>query len=448
MMKSSETIKACRVALPNRHTFITIKTCLLSLIAQLKKEKSVRKVEGITVRNGWMEVLLSEGEVKDCSVDDRLVKGEEGIKLNIQEKLNVESCKCLIEDLTNHLISSGMKQKSKTINTLIAEDGIFKIEWEKGVPQQEINTNEKVTSIRKKSKTPDETLVVIDGNNMLSRSHFATAYRGTDDLMRTADGRYTNGVYGFINMLFKLLEIYKPTNLAVTFDVSRSSTFRRQIHPEYKGLREETDPILKEQFDTLQYVLDKMSIPYFKVDSFEADDLIGTFVKEWSNKKGTPCYMVSNDKDLYQLLDGNVFQVYREKKQDVVISKDNFIEKYGIQPYQWIDAKAIMGESGKSSDNIPGINGIGLKGALDLLASYSSLDDIYANIDEIKGAKKKKLDEGKDDAYLSKKLVTIRTDVPDIQNINLDDLRIKLNRNGTLEVFEELEFTSLLEKIS
>lgn len=285
-----------------------------------------------------------------------------------------------------------------------------------------------------------EKVVLVDGNNLLFRSYYATAYSG--NIMRNKEGFPTNGLYGFVNMMNKIIAEEKPNYIMVAFDIGK--TFRHEKYEQYKGGRKETPDELKMQFPVAKKILTAMGIKYLECEGYEADDIIGT-VSLWCDKD--PKYealIVSSDKDLLQLISDETTVKLLKMKDHVMMTKDKFREIYGFEPSKMIDLKALMGDA---SDNIPGVKGIGEKSAIKLLCTYGSLDEIYKNIDQIKGATHVKLVDGEEDAYYSKELVTIYREVP--LNISIDDLSYRGEKTDELiDIYNDLGFYSLLKKIN
>lgn len=283
-----------------------------------------------------------------------------------------------------------------------------------------------------------EKVVLVDGNNLLFRSYYATAYTG--NIMRNSQGFPTNGLYGFVNMINKIIAEEKPKYMMVAFDIGK--TFRHDKYDRYKDGRKETPDDLKIQFPIAKEILTAMGIKYLECEGYEADDIIGT-ISLWCDKD--PKYealIVSSDKDLLQLISDETTVKLLKTKDHIMMDKNSFFDTYGFDPIKMIDLKALMGDS---SDNIPGVKGIGEKGAIKLLKEYGSIDGIYENIDNIKGATQTKLIDGKDDAYYSKDLVTIYREVP--LNITFDDLLYKdINTNDLFELYKKLDFYSLMKK--
>ena len=283
-------------------------------------------------------------------------------------------------------------------------------------------------------------IILVDGNNLLFRSYFATAYQGV--IMKNSKGFPTNALYGFINMMNKIIKDENPSYIMVAFD--KGKTFRHDKYDDYKAGRAAMPDELKLQFPKAKEVLQAMGIKYFEIDNYEADDIIGTLAKRVDEEDQFVATIVSSDKDLLQLISDEVVVKLLKSSDHIMMTKDEFKNTYGLDPIKMIDLKALMGDS---SDNIPGVKGIGEKTAIKLLSQYNSLDGLYSHIDEIKGKTKEKLEQDKDSAYMSYDLATIYRDVP--LDFDLEDCIY----NGYDEIkfkkeLEELEFYSLLKKIN
>ena len=278
-----------------------------------------------------------------------------------------------------------------------------------------------------------EKLVLIDGNSLLNRAFYATP------VFTTKDGKPTNGVFGFIKLLLKIISDKAATHVAVAFDV-HAPTFRHKMYDDYKAGRKPMPEDLAAQFPVLKEVLTLMNIRICEMAGHEADDIIGTLAKRFS----LPTFIYTGDRDAYQLVDESTTVCYTKRGvSDLLeLTQENFKDEIGLTPSQIIDLKALMGDK---SDNIPGVAGIGEKTAYSLLETYGDLDGIYAHIDEIKGATQKKLIEGKEMAYFSRTLATIEVDAP--IDVELCECLIKMPFSHALkEKFAELEFKSLLSK--
>ncbi|MBQ4263027.1 MAG: DNA polymerase I [Bacilli bacterium] len=281
--------------------------------------------------------------------------------------------------------------------------------------------------------------ILIDGNNLLFRSYYATAYTG--NIMRNSKGFPTNGLYGFINMLNKILKEENPEYIMVAFD--KGKNFRQDLYKEYKDGRSETPEELKMQFPIAKEICSLLGIKYIECDNYEADDIIGTFARMADEDKLYNATIISSDKDLLQLITDEVTVKLLKQKDYIFMDEKTFKEQYGINPIKMIDLKALMGDP---SDNIPGVKGIGEKTALNLLQEYDSLDNIYQNIENIKGKLKEKLIGGKDDAYFSYKIATIYKTID--FDYTFEDIKYgQVNTEKLIELYKELEFNNFLKNI-
>src|SRR5699024_9597869 len=247
-------------------------------------------------------------------------------------------------------------------------------------------------------------LVLIDGNSIIYRAFFALP------LLNNDKGVYTNGMYGFTTMLLRILEEEKPTHILVAFDAGKT-TFRHATYKEYKGGRQKTPPELSEQFPVLKNLLESFQIPHYQLEQYEADDIIGTLATTGGANKWDVT-VISGDKDLLQLVDEHVSVNVTKKGISEVeaYTPSHLKEKMGITPEQVIDYKALMGDS---SDNIPGVTGVGQKTAAKLLQEYETLENVYEHVDDVSGKKlKENLLTYRDEAFMSKDLVTIKRDTP------------------------------------
>ena len=278
-----------------------------------------------------------------------------------------------------------------------------------------------------------EKLVLIDGNSLINRAFYAMP------LLTNKKGEYTNAVFGFFNMFFKMLAEEKPTHVVVAFDV-HAKTFRHEKYAEYKGTRKPMPEELRLQIPLLKSVLKTMGVCVMEKAGIEADDIIGTIAK----KTDILTVIITGDKDSFQLVDEQT-EVHFTKRgitDTEVYTHENFKEKTEIEPWQIIDLKALMGDS---SDNIPGIAGVGEKTAKNLLKEFGSLNGVYANVNQLKGKLQEKVIEGKQSAYLSYDLATICTDC-DIP-VNLEDMKLNLPfSNSAKERFIELEFRAISQR--
>ena len=277
-------------------------------------------------------------------------------------------------------------------------------------------------------------LLIIDGNSLLNRAFYALP-------LLSSEGVYTNAVYGFCNMLIKMIQEQKPTHIAVAMDYTRK-TFRNELYADYKATRHETPQELVMQFAVLEEVLNAMRIKTIKIQGLEGDDIIGSMAKKF----GVKTIILTGDRDSLQLIDKNV-EVWLTKKgisEIQVMNEQSLMEDKGITPSQVIDLKSLMGDA---SDNIPGVKGIGEVSALKLIKEYSTLDNIYEHLDDFSPSLKAKLTSDKEMAYLSYKLATIKTDC-DI-NCELKDCTYKFPfYNEVKLLFTKYQFAMLLKKDS
>lgn len=283
-------------------------------------------------------------------------------------------------------------------------------------------------------------IILVDGNNLLFRSYYATSYSGV--IMRNSKGFPTNALYGFINMMNKIIEEENPNYILVAFD--KGKTFRHEKYKDYKAGRREMPEELKLQFPKAKEILDTMGIKHFEIDNYEADDIIGTLAKIVDEENEFIATIISSDKDLLQLISNEVEVKLLKTKGSIRFDEETFKEYYGTTPIHMIDLKALMGDA---SDNISGVKGIGEKTAITLLKKYGSLDEIYNNLENIGGKTAEKLETGKEDAYTSFDLATIYREVP--ISFTLEECIYRgLNTEEYIAILRELEFKSLLKKIS
>lgn len=281
-------------------------------------------------------------------------------------------------------------------------------------------------------------IILVDGNNLLFRSFYATAYQGV--IMKNSKGFPTNALYGFINMMHKIIEEEAPSYIMVAFD--KGKTFRHDKYVDYKAGRSEMPDELRLQFPKAKEVLEALGIKYFEIDNYEADDIIGTLSLEVENRDDFIATIISSDKDLLQLVSDKVVMKLLKQSGHIMMTKEEFEKTYQVPPIRMIDLKALMGDP---SDHIPGVKGIGEKTAINLLSKFNSLDNLYNRIDEVTGKTKEKLENDKENAYMSYDLATIYREVP--LGFTLDDC--KYTRKNTKEfksLLEEFEFHSLLKK--
>lgn len=276
-------------------------------------------------------------------------------------------------------------------------------------------------------------LVLIDGNSLINRAFYATPP------LSAKDGTPTNAVYAFVNMLVRIIGDIKPRYMLVAFD-RKEPTFRHEMYADYKGTRKPMPEDLRPQIDLMKKVLDTMGISRYEQAGIEADDIIGSMAKRY---KGDTI-IITGDKDSFQLVDEttSVYFTRRGITETEIYSNENFKEKTGIEPIQIIDLKSMMGDS---SDNIPGIAGVGEKTALSLVEKYGSLENLYSHIDELSGKLKEKVENSKDIAYLSKTLATInvKLDIP----VKDEDMGYSFPFGAaTKKLFIDLDFKNVLRR--
>ncbi|HJQ07884.1 MAG TPA: DNA polymerase I [Candidatus Saccharimonadales bacterium] len=284
-----------------------------------------------------------------------------------------------------------------------------------------------------------ERLVIIDGKSVFYRGYYAMPN------LSTKDGTPTGGVYGFAVMALEVIKRLKPTYVCVAWDKRHTNIRSRlALYPQYKAGRKAAPDDFYEQVPILHELLKSLNWPLYEADDYEADDLMGAFAKQ-AGEKGIQSYLVTSDLDVLQLVNAHT-HIYTLKKglsNIELFNEASFKEKYGVDAHQWVDVKALKGDS---SDNIPGVAGIGEKTALELIAQYKTLDGVYENLDLLKPALKAKLEKDKDIAYLSRKLVTLMVDAP--IKIDLEEARLHA---GLLPAFaamlRKLEFKTLLRQV-
>ncbi len=283
----------------------------------------------------------------------------------------------------------------------------------------------------------DKLLILIDGNSLMNRAYYALP-----ELMNKK-GQHTNAIYGFANILFKIMDTYKPSHISVAFDL-KAPTFRHKQYDAYKGNRKKMPDELREQVEPLKKMIDAFGINRIELEGYEADDLIGTVAKNFE-QDGFEVYIITGDKDALQLVSDKIKVLFTKKGISELdeYDPDKMTEKYELTPQQFIDLKGLMGDQ---SDNIPGVAGIGEKTGIKLLKEYGSIENIYMNIDEISKSIKAKLEAGYDMAFLSKSLATIMVDIP--LELKVDEFEKKdIDKNTLISLFSEFEFNSLIGKV-
>jgi len=290
------------------------------------------------------------------------------------------------------------------------------------------------------SDTEKPTLLIIDGHSLAFRAFYALPV----DSFQNREGQHTNAIHGFIAMLINLLKAEKPTHLAVAFDISRYS-FRTREYPEYKGTRGETPPEFVGQIPLLEEALAAMNITTISKEDFEADDILATLATRGA-ADGFKVFVVSGDRDAIQMINDDVTLLYpnaRGVSELKRYDRDTVFERYGIEPHQYPDVAALVGET---SDNLIGVDKVGEKTAVKWINQYGSLDEVLAHADEIKGVVGEKLREQKDRAVRNRKLNHLLTDIE--LPVGPADLERKpINEAAVREVFDKLQFRTLLERV-
>ncbi|MCI7401489.1 MAG: DNA polymerase I [Christensenella sp.] len=278
-----------------------------------------------------------------------------------------------------------------------------------------------------------EKLLILDSNSLINRAYYALPN------FSNRKGQFTGAIFGYCNMLLKLIENYKPTYIIATFD-RKAPTFRKEIYDGYKATRKPMPPELAMQIQPMKEILSLMNIPILEKDGYEADDIIGTIAKKFPQQT----YIVTGDKDSLQLVDDSTTVLLTRKGVTEIEEFDvAHLLETGLRPSQVIDLKSLMGDT---SDNIPGVPGVGEKTARDLLLKYDTLDGVYEHIEEIKGKLKEKLENNKELAYLSYKLATINTNSP--IEIDLLDATLKMPFDVKLkDKLKELELYKIIERL-
>ncbi|RJP47205.1 MAG: DNA polymerase I [Anaerolineaceae bacterium] len=286
------------------------------------------------------------------------------------------------------------------------------------------------------------TLYLIDGHALAYRMYFAlTAGGAGSQRWQTSKGEPTAGTYGFARELVRILEQEKPEYLAVAFDTGK--TFRDKLYPEYKATREKMPDDLRLQIERIRQIVDAFNIPRLEMEGYEADDVLGTIARQVA-AQGLGVKIITGDRDLLQLVGERTAVYIAGDDKTYITPEDVQTSKFGVRPEQVVDYKAIVGDT---SDNIPGVPGVGEKTALGLLNKFKTLDEIYKHLDEVENRWRGKLEAGKDSAYLSRDLATIRTDL----SIKLDLERARahdFDAAAVTSLLGELEFKTLVTKVA
>jgi DNA polymerase-1 len=282
-------------------------------------------------------------------------------------------------------------------------------------------------------------LILIDGNAIIHRAFHALPP------FTTSKGEQVNAVYGFASMLLNILNYENPQYIAVSFDM-KGKTFRHEEYKEYKATRVKAPDELYAQIPRIKDLVRSFKIPIYEIEGFEADDVLGTLSKQAEKLDDIKTYIFTGDMDTLQLVTQrtNVMSPGKGVKDPIVYDIQKVLGKYGLKPSQIPDMKGLQGDS---SDNIKGVSGIGPKTARDLLQKYGNLENIYANLDQINGKVKERLSNEKENAFFSRKLATIITDVP--MSLSLNDCKTnEYDKNAIQILFDELEFKTLSARLN
>lgn len=280
-------------------------------------------------------------------------------------------------------------------------------------------------------------LMILDGNSLVNRAYYGV------HALTTREGIPTNAIFGFLTILDRLRSEEKPDALCVAFDL-RAPTFRHLQYEGYKATRHSMPEELAQQMPILKDILQLMHIPQYALEGWEADDILGT-VSRLCNEASWDCVVVTGDRDSLQLITEHTTVKLVTTKANINYTPAVFEAEYGFSPHTIVDLKALMGDS---SDNIPGVPGVGQKTANELLHAYSSLDEVYAHLEEIKPAWRKKLEAGRDSAYLSYDLATIRTNAP-LDRFTPEDAQLQdWDKSALYDLFLKLEFIKLIDRYS
>ena len=282
---------------------------------------------------------------------------------------------------------------------------------------------------------PKKQFLVVDGYALIYRSYFAFINRP----IRDSSGRNVSAVFGFFRTLFALIKEHKPEYIAVAMD-SKTPTFRHEMYPEYKATRDKTPDDLRSQIPLVEKALNGAGVSCLRQDGLEADDLIATLAHNCT-MDGMECMILTGDKDLMQLIGDSVYMLRPVKGEYIRFDAQTVYNHMGVRPDQIVDYLSLIGDS---SDNIPGVKGIGPKGAVKLLAEYGDLDSIYAHLDDIPAGTSKKLDESRENAFLSRDLIVLQKDA-ECETVRIEDLAITdVDWTGAVPVFQEIQSSSLV----
>ena len=286
-----------------------------------------------------------------------------------------------------------------------------------------------------------ENLVLIDGNSILNRAFYGTM---ATKMLMTEDGTYTNAIYGFLNIMFKIIEDIKPEYMVVTFDL-KAPTYRHKLYSEYKANRKGMPNELASQMPILKEILKAMNVKVIEKEGYEADDIIGTLAK-WGQRKNLEVTILTGDRDSFQLIDEHIKvripHTTQGKTETEDFNVEKVLEKYGLPPKSLIEIKGLAGDA---SDNIPGVPGVGEKTAITLIKDYKNIEGVYKHIDKLKGKLKEKMQQNEEQAYLSRTLGIINTKAP-IEK-KLSDMKIvEWDKQKVVEIFTRLKLNRFIER--
>lgn len=287
-----------------------------------------------------------------------------------------------------------------------------------------------------------KTLVLIDGNSLMYRAYYATAYSG--NLMKTSQGIFTNALYGFVSMMNKVMEDYNHTHMLVAFDAGKT-TFRHEFLDTYKDGRKPMPDEMRSQINLIKKYLDLLGVKRLELPTYEADDIIGTLARQGEQADFEKIHIITGDKDLLQMADEKTtVHITRKGVTDMEsFDPEAVFAKYELTPSQIVDLKGLMGDP---SDNLPGIPGVGEKTAIKLLKEYGTVENLVANTDTLKGKMKEKVEANVEQALLCKRMATIHTDVP--LDLKFEDIEyVGPDVAGLMELFKEMEFNAFLKKM-
>ncbi len=432
-MNSFTSTHDCFVVLPATGSIYATKISFQNLLRQIKEKDPA-----------------AAAQVSYLQIENKLtvkISTNKKFELNYSEDTDIQQDKHFFSiNLENMVVRQLIERLAKLLNWLLKIDKYrFKATIKVANNRLRIGIHESQANVQAAAPSvKPEKLLLIDGSNLLHIGYFATKANA----LRNSEGIYTNGVLVFTRTLLNFVKQLQPTHLAVCWDKEGSNTFRKALYPSYKAHRNKKDEELVQQLSTTKVMLAKMNVTQFESEMYEADDLIGTLSQRWSNEKNKPCYITSNDQDLYQLLDSNITQVTQKKGQTLIFGKKQFENEFGILPENWIDIKGLLGDK---SDNIPGVKGVGEKACYPLIQLYGSIDMLYRKLEELQEGDFKRyylpLLNGKEEAFLSRTLATIVTNVPEVVNEDLDTLKLNINKQAMLQEFHRLQFKSLLQQI-